>query len=129
MSLFAELQSVPGPDDKARRRAARRGWQPPPAWDTDSIDDPAASPKSGWQQPSGGGELCTELAEVPPEDAPAGDVRAGAAAAAWSGQRSGDTAGGCVTQPPRQRVALAALSKVGIPNKKWRNDALCPNRS
>jgi hypothetical protein len=49
VSLFAELQSVPGPDDRSRRHAARRGWHPPPAWDINSIDDPAASPiAEGW---------------------------------------------------------------------------------
>jgi WhiB family transcriptional regulator, redox-sensing transcriptional regulator len=127
VSLFAELQSMPGPDDRSRRRAARRGWQPPLAWDTDSIDDPAASPKSGWQQLSGVVEPPMESAEATPQDAPAGDLRAGAAAAVWSGQRNGvdGVAGGFVTGPTRQRVALVAPPKARIANKKWRNDALC----
>lgn len=38
---------TPGPSNRARLLAARRGWPPPLAWDDDTIDDPAASPDLG----------------------------------------------------------------------------------
>lgn len=39
--LFLRLESIPGPSDHARRWAASRGWEPPFAWDSETIDDPA----------------------------------------------------------------------------------------
>lgn len=42
--LFRELQLVPGPSDKARNRAARRGWNVPFSWDENEIDNPLARP-------------------------------------------------------------------------------------
>lgn len=42
--LFAQLQCTPGPSDRARRFAAKRGWLPPFAWDEETIDDPADKP-------------------------------------------------------------------------------------
>lgn len=41
-ALFDALQLIPGPSDRARQRAARRGWAPPLAWDEDTIDNPDA---------------------------------------------------------------------------------------
>ncbi len=42
--LFGELQLTPGPSDRARRHARRKGWVPPLAWDEVQIDDPVARP-------------------------------------------------------------------------------------
>jgi lambda repressor-like predicted transcriptional regulator len=43
-AVFDELQMIPGPSDIARRRARRKGWAVPLAWDEETIDDPAAQP-------------------------------------------------------------------------------------
>jgi hypothetical protein len=43
-SLFRELQLVPGPCERSRRRAQKLGWALPMQWDEDSIDDPTAQP-------------------------------------------------------------------------------------
>lgn len=40
--LFTKLQSTPGPSVIAASRARAKGWEPPFAWDTESIDDPDA---------------------------------------------------------------------------------------
>lgn len=45
-ALFAELETVPGPSELARKRAARLGWPLPFQWDDDAIDDPDATPES-----------------------------------------------------------------------------------
>jgi hypothetical protein len=45
-ALFRELQLIPGPSERARRHAQRKGWALPLAWDEDSIDDAAALPDS-----------------------------------------------------------------------------------
>lgn len=44
-ALYAELEDVPGPSDRARADAADRGWAPAIAWDDDTIDDPKAKPQ------------------------------------------------------------------------------------
>ncbi|MBU8834152.1 hypothetical protein [Mycolicibacterium goodii] len=44
VELFDELHLTPGPSDRARRWAAKRGWDHPLAWDEDTIDDPNAEP-------------------------------------------------------------------------------------
>lgn len=45
---FSMTPAAPGYGaDRARRRAARRGWPPPLAWDDERIDDPAAGPATG----------------------------------------------------------------------------------
>jgi hypothetical protein len=41
-ALFDELRTVNGTNVRAHRRAQRRGWAPPSAWDDNTIDDPAA---------------------------------------------------------------------------------------
>lgn len=41
---YAELSGENGPSHLTARRAARRGWQPPEAWTTETIDDPHAIP-------------------------------------------------------------------------------------
>jgi transcriptional regulator with XRE-family HTH domain len=43
-ALFAELELVPGPSQRAVRDAKRKGWPHPLEWDEDTIDDPAAEP-------------------------------------------------------------------------------------
>lgn len=47
-AAFRVLEIQPQPAgwvaDRARRRAAKRGWLPPLAWDPEMIDDPAAEP-------------------------------------------------------------------------------------
>lgn len=40
--VYTELAATPGPDERARRHAARRGWQPPLWWDDDALDIPGA---------------------------------------------------------------------------------------
>ncbi|MDD7813655.1 hypothetical protein PP713_13885 [Mycobacterium sp. CSUR Q5927] len=47
VELFNRLQLIPGPSERARRHAARKGWLPPLAFDDDTIDDPAAKPNLG----------------------------------------------------------------------------------
>lgn len=42
--LYDRLSRTPGPSEQARVWAARRGWEPPIAWDDDTIDDPDAHP-------------------------------------------------------------------------------------
>lgn len=52
--LYDELSGKPGPDDRERERARRRGWFPPLAWDDDTIDDPNAQPSGErWHKPHG----------------------------------------------------------------------------
>lgn len=43
--LFTELQLQPGPSDRVRRTATRRGWPLPLEWDEDALDDPDAAPQ------------------------------------------------------------------------------------
>lgn len=43
-TLYDELSMTPGPSAETRKRAARKGWVPPLAWDDESIDDPRAKP-------------------------------------------------------------------------------------
>ncbi|OMC41895.1 hypothetical protein A5742_31435 [Mycolicibacterium fortuitum] len=43
--LYRRLSMVPGPSELSRRRAAKRGWVPPLAWD--DIDDPNEVPNMG----------------------------------------------------------------------------------
>jgi len=50
-ALYDELSMVPGPSQRARNDAKRRGWLPPLAFDDDTIDDPAARPSIGAYQP------------------------------------------------------------------------------
>lgn len=42
--VYRELEGTPGPSDIARRRALRRGFVGPAAWDDRNIDDPCARP-------------------------------------------------------------------------------------
>lgn len=42
--VFDRLHLTPGPSRITERRAERKGWHPPLAWDEDTIDDPAAEP-------------------------------------------------------------------------------------
>lgn len=42
--VYRELENTPGPSDIARRRALRRGFVGPAAWDNRDIDDPQARP-------------------------------------------------------------------------------------
>ena len=44
-AVYEELWNTDGPSDASRRRAQRRGWAPPLAWDDETIDDPAAQPQ------------------------------------------------------------------------------------
>ena len=49
--LFNQLQLIPGTSETARRRGRKHGWPPPLAWDEDTIDDPAATPDVGRDEP------------------------------------------------------------------------------
>jgi hypothetical protein len=44
---YREMSDTPGPDTRARNRAAANDWPPPAAWDDDTIDDPAAEADLG----------------------------------------------------------------------------------
>lgn len=46
-ALYDELWNTPGPGRHAATRAHNRGWQPPMAWDDDTIDNPTATPDTG----------------------------------------------------------------------------------
>jgi hypothetical protein len=57
--LYGELWGTPPAQGTPREQsvsrqavafAARRGWAPAMAWDDDAIDDPAATPASGWRR-------------------------------------------------------------------------------
>lgn len=37
-TLFAELEATPGPSQRAKNDGARRGWEPPVAWDERDIN-------------------------------------------------------------------------------------------
>ena len=41
---YDQLSMKPGPSNRVRIYAERRGWPPPLAWDDDTIDDPNAKP-------------------------------------------------------------------------------------
>lgn len=48
--LYDELWDKPGPSDRTRSHALRKGWVPPLAWDDEEIDRPEATPHGdGWQ--------------------------------------------------------------------------------
>jgi len=52
-ALYDELSVLPPPTgwqaDRTRRHAVSKGWQPPLAWDDDTIDDPNAQPAQ-WER-------------------------------------------------------------------------------
>ncbi|ORA23419.1 helix-turn-helix domain-containing protein [Mycobacterium aquaticum] len=68
-TLFNETQLIPGPSERARRRAADLGWPPPLAWDEDTIDDPAATADRTTCKRSRKPELYVELRELGYSDA------------------------------------------------------------
>lgn len=43
-ALFDALWDESGPSTRTRSMAVKRGWQPPLAWDDETMDDPAAGP-------------------------------------------------------------------------------------
>lgn len=58
-ALYDRLWKLPPPEhdqrtriaaSRARRYAAARNWAPPLAWDDDQIDQPGASPCTGWKR-------------------------------------------------------------------------------
>ena len=51
-AVYDELCMTPGPSQRARYWALRKGWAPPLAWDDLTIDDPDAVPDLGDQEPS-----------------------------------------------------------------------------
>lgn len=46
-ALYVQLENTPGPSVEAARRAERKGWVLPAAWDGLDIDDPRAVPDLG----------------------------------------------------------------------------------
>lgn len=68
-TLFNHTQLIPGPSERARRRAADLGWPPPLAWDEDTIDDPAAEADRTTCRRSRKPELYVELRELGYSDA------------------------------------------------------------
>jgi transcriptional regulator with XRE-family HTH domain len=62
--VFNELQLIPGTNQTALRRARKYGWAPPLAWDEDAIDNPAATPDIGSDEPLTFEERYTELREL-----------------------------------------------------------------
>ena len=63
-ALFDELAMTPGPSRTARNRARKLGWAPPPAWDDDTIDNPAAQPDLGERRPLKFDEKYSELKDL-----------------------------------------------------------------
>lgn len=64
-ALFAELQLLSGPSDRARQRAQKRGWALPLEWDEDTIDDPDAEPvRAAWTPASAREERREQVAEL-----------------------------------------------------------------
>ncbi|TVL89817.1 hypothetical protein [Streptomyces sp. SAJ15] len=52
--VYRQWVLVPGSSVRSRNHAARQGWHGPLAWDTDTIDDPAALPEPGPAAREGG---------------------------------------------------------------------------
>lgn len=48
---YRHLAGLPGPSQRSRREAVRRGWHGPTAWDERTIDDPAALPETADAEP------------------------------------------------------------------------------
>ncbi|MBP5870903.1 hypothetical protein [Streptomyces scabiei] len=48
---YRYLAGMPGPSQRARNEAARRGWHGPAAWDERTIDDPDAGPETAGAEP------------------------------------------------------------------------------
>lgn len=61
-ALYDELSMVPGPNNRARLQAKKRGWAPPLAWAEDEIDDPTARPNIGTHQPRSFDEVAVQRA-------------------------------------------------------------------
>jgi hypothetical protein len=135
-ALFAELRLVAGPDPRARRRAARRGWQPPSAWDTERIDDPASRPRTCSGRPGAvvalsgesGGRCEPRLSQRVPAGQATGVVVAPARSAGRGVGLIGSVARPTVVRPApaRRRTVLIPLPVVGAPDQAWAVDALCP---
>lgn len=62
--LFDQLQLMPGPSERSRRRAKKLGWAPPLAWDEDTIDDPLATADRGAHRPVGFTERYAEMRDL-----------------------------------------------------------------
>lgn len=62
--LYRELQMTPGPSDRARAAARRRGFVSPFAWDDETIDDPDAQPNIGDRIHVSAIERITELQDL-----------------------------------------------------------------
>jgi hypothetical protein len=62
--IFDQLQSTPGPSQRARNWAVKNGWPNPYAWDEDTIDDPAAQPCAGTGPRASTSERIAELHEL-----------------------------------------------------------------
>jgi len=62
--VFDQLQLIPGPSERARRHAKKRGWAPPLAWDEDTIDDPLAVADRGAHRPVSFPERYAEMREL-----------------------------------------------------------------
>lgn len=54
--LYAQLENTPGPSDRARHEAQKRGWAPPAAWE--NIDDLTERPDTA--RPAGGQHIYLE---------------------------------------------------------------------
>lgn len=51
-AVYDRLSMQLGPSSRTRALARRYGWVPPLAWDDETIDDPAATPRGSINQPS-----------------------------------------------------------------------------
>ena len=68
--VFDRLEMTRGPSEISARRARKRGWPPPLAWDPETIDKPETEPKGVRQKP---------------------DTESASANAAWHGTSGGYT--------------------------------------
>lgn len=72
-ATYDELQLVPGPCDRSRRRANKQGWPPPFSWDEDAIDNPDAKPCAGKHEPRTFSDTYREYQELQLNDAAIAD--------------------------------------------------------
>lgn len=63
-ALYEELWDQPGPCERTRSTAARKGWRLPMWWDDDTIDDPSAEPTVGREKRLTSTELIADLREI-----------------------------------------------------------------
>jgi transcriptional regulator with XRE-family HTH domain len=102
--VYDELADHPGPDERARRHAARQGWLQPLWWDADTIDDPDFDPLVAYKdvESSSVAHRATETETV-----------ADLSAKGWSARRIAEHLGCSQRQVVRLRAEIRAVELSG----------------